>query len=187
MTYEYVARLAPINKTLDVVDPHSGERMAEQFTEWTFQGDREHPERIRLDLDHCNRDAGRVTGLHVACGWWVARFRVNHTLMGALAEDKLHIGANVSIGFDPILQVPMGHSDVRQYQMAKLNEVSIVKSSAYEGAKVISMIAMIPTRRRATSTVATSHAEPWLRDAQKEAATRGSLVRPGSGYVIGVR
>ena len=107
--------------------------------------------------------------------------------MGALAEDKLHIGANVSIGFDPILEVPMGHSDVRQYQMATLNEISIVRSSAYAGAKVISMIALSPTRRRTTSTVATSHAEPWLRDAQKEAATRGSLVRPNTGYVIGIR
>ena len=187
MIYEYVARLAPIGKTLDVVDPHSGERMAEQFTAWTFLGDREHPERIRLDLDHCNRDAGRVTGLHVACGWWIARFRVNFSLMGALAEDRLHVGRCVSIGFDPILEVPMGHSDVRQYQMATLNEISIVRSSAYAGAKVISMIAMTPTRRRTTSTVATSHAEPWLRDAQIEAAARGSLVRPGIGYVTGVR
>jgi hypothetical protein len=94
------------------------------------------------------RVAGRLSWLGVAGGWWRCAFTLDHTLLGALAEDWLRVGTPVSIGFDTLRSRELGESGIVHRQLARLNEVSLVDRGAYEGAQVISKIE-IPSRRAA--------------------------------------
>ena len=133
--YEYTARLAPIDKTIEVLTLDGP--IYERFTRWSFLGQVDAPEQVTFNVRHSEKISGRLNWLGLAGGWWCGRFRLDHTLRGAYAQDALEVGTPVSIGFRRLLSPELGHSDIVQHQMARLDEVSLVDEGAIEGAEVI--------------------------------------------------
>src|SRR5262245_26337260 len=104
--YEYVARIAPITKPLDVPDP-SGEwcAIAEKFERDCLVG--QDPTKIPVVLRHDeSKVVGSLTRLVRAQGWHIASFRLDPSrTLAVVAEEWLRVGAGVSIGFDRGRQV----------------------------------------------------------------------------------
>ena len=136
--YEYVAQLIPIRKPLNVVDRTHG-LITEWFDEHCFALERKHPDRVAVLLDHdTTRIAGWLDSLLVLRGWLTGTFHLDlNSNAGAVAHDYIQCGTPVSVGFNPELTNELGHG-IRHHQIAKLNEVSIIRTgiAAYQGAQV---------------------------------------------------
>ena len=136
--YEYVARLIPIRKHLNVVDRTDG-LITEYFDDTCFALERKHPDRVAVLLDHdITRVAGWLDTLLVHRGWLIGTFHLDlDSNAGAVAHDYIRCGTPVSVGFNPELTVERG-SGIRHHVVAKLNEVSIIRTgiAAYRGAQV---------------------------------------------------
>jgi hypothetical protein len=160
--YEYVARIAPISRPLDVPD-ESGEWFAigETFERDCFVG--QDPMRIPVILRHDDeRVVGYLTALSRSQGWHIASFRLDPSkTRSVIAEELLRVGWPVSIGFRRGRLVE-GNGG-RHYTQVTLDELSVLEpgdTPAYPGAEVVSMIPIVSAREAkaaASSAVATRH------------------------------
>jgi hypothetical protein len=147
--YEYVARIAPIAKPLDVPDT-SGEWYAigETFERDCFVG--QDPTRIPVILRHDGaRVVGRLNALTRAKGWHIASFRLDPSRsLSVVAEELLRVGAGVSIGFRRGRLVERNGG--RHYTQVTLDELSVLGPDdrpVYDGAQIIATIPIVSARQ----------------------------------------
>ena len=94
---------------------------------------------------------------------------------GVVAHDHVRSGTPVSVGFNPDVTAEFGESGIRRHLVAKLNEVSIIRSGlpAYRGAQVTHRLALPERTKPSTEAGEVFYGGPTIR-------------RPG-GQVLGVR
>ncbi len=176
--YQYVARLIPIRKQLEVVDRSEG-RIVEWFDETCFALERKHPDRVAVLLDHdIARVAGWLDTLLVHRGWLLGTFHLDlDSNAGVVAHHYIQCGTPVSVGFNPDVTAEFGESGIRRHLVAKLNEVSIIRRglAAYRGAQVTHRMAL-PERTKHAGT-----------EAGDVVFYGGEVLRRPGGHVIGVR
>jgi hypothetical protein len=199
----YTARLCPINKFIQAMAVRQGP-IWERFDRFTFAVESKHPERVVVDRGHAERELGRLRKLYVENGWWMCKFRMNHTVGDHFAS----VGTPVSIAFVPL------RSRDGYHELARLEEVSLVDRAGIEGAEVTAVydlstdpweesFAMAPELAAALRSngidvreprpepapVSDERdrfvADPWLVAAQVQAAKRGTIIRQ-CGRVLGV-
>lgn len=173
--YQYVARLIPIRKQLQVVDRNEG-TVIEWFDETCFALERKHPDRVAVLLDHdVSRVAGWLDTLHVDKGWLIGTWHLDlDSNAGVVAADYTRRGTPVSVGFNDELTIERP-SGIRHHVVAKLNEVSIIRNGlpAYRGAQVTHRYELPQLAKR--EPVEVIYTPP------------GATLRRPSGRVLGVR
>jgi phage head maturation protease len=166
----YVARIAPIKEFHDV----ARDEIAERFERDAFLT--VDPTKVPVVLHHDDeKPVGRLDGLSRSRGWHVASFRLNHSVVrSAVVADWLRPGWPVSIGFRSLHSRTWADGGLVEHTIVELLELTVVDGDTdpvYPGAQIVSVIDL-PRRARAVE----------HRDEPNRV-----LVRPGSGYVVGVR
>jgi hypothetical protein len=203
---EYEAQLVPADRWTHVT-PRDSPPATILFDKFAFSSSAKRPREVIVDRDHRERVIGSLTRIFLAGGWWRCLFRLEHPVAEHLVEDE----QPVSISYTPLLTGPDG-----SFWVARLDAVSLVDVPACRGAKVVAVrdiddfdpyapFAMeaglaaklrshgvgVPEPRPEPPRPVSSEDEPffeqpWVRQAQKVAAKRGVLIRPG-GCITGVR
>ncbi len=182
--YLYVARLAPLNQELPVVDPDEGP-IVEYFDSCAFAPTATRARDVRLLIDHDdNREAGHFTTLRRDGPWLLGTFVIDFdTTPGVNAYDRLDVGTPISIGFTRHTDRPKrDRPGVVHRAVATLDEASIVDQAAYQGRRSHPHDGRCgsrnppPTARRTTGHPAQSSAT-WPTEPRK---SRSPTARPPS-------
>ncbi len=181
--FQYVARLAPINKT--VTTRVAGEGLKDiRLDEFCLALALRHPERTMIRISHEDGDVGRLNGLVASGGWYVAGFELDPDLISDTTENRIRPGFPLSIGFDVIRSEVHPDSRIETVREAALTEVSLCRTAMIDGARIVSKGELRPARRAVAAKANTSmdHAT------EGEIILGGAMIRrPGIGQVIGVR
>lgn len=162
MSRHFLARLAPVDRTVHIREPGAG--IADvKLTRTALDAQRPLVgDDIPVLLGHDgNKRVGRVTGLTVAAGWYVAALQVDPG-----ANELVRCGQPVSVALD--LEQTSRTNDwtsIERVHSARLTEVSICRRGAIDGAEVF---AVIPPRKPAVARTGegtvyrSARGEEWL-------------------------
>lgn len=135
----YIARVVPLNRTLRVLD--HGKEVWERFDDFSFRDTLREPSRVKVCLDH-RKDlvVGHFENFAVAGDWLVGAFRLSDDDSGRAAADICRRGTPLSVSFIDMCSDELGQSGVLHRKIAKVREVSLTASPAYEGAAIIDVL-----------------------------------------------
>jgi hypothetical protein len=138
MSYSYVARLLPLERSITVTNRH-GRRSIEHFSNGVFTRERKRPGLVEVLLDHNERRVvAHLDALWPHDGWLLGSFQLDErSTWSGVAEDRLRIGCPISVGYTPTVEADVRGDGIKRMLCGLLDEVSIVDVGAVPGAEVV--------------------------------------------------